>query len=481
MFKRFFLLALAFMVSLSAFTVFSSVDVNAASPFDSYIQNAEAPFVLKSPNGLVTSSFTDYDQLLNYMGTDSANRINNGNNGYGNTFTVEYYNSLMELINTGAPTLIGDQGSFFTIFVQTNMSATNTNEWFDYGGGAVQNLISSSTPTVAAFNIGIANNGDRYIQGYATDFQYFSLMGNGLLIGSSFPFTVPPDYEGELPNELGSTTKMYPKFGYTIDSDNLLNALNQGIFEEVCIPVGTPTSGCSPPQVKWEIIDSTGDVLNSKTLSMAQPYTYQFPTIGTYYLEATYVLPPPYLAPSVGIELVTARVEMQPNGTFQKGGTGANECSFIDGKYVCEPADPFEDCTTYGLDLIGGFQCVINNFGIWLRNLLIFLFVPNTAVLRNTFEEFGETMQAQFGFIYTSFTMIIQWLNTILTVSPICYVNMGDATFFGAKIHFDFCGFENAAPSIYNPLMTLARLSIAAGFVFIAWRRLKEIVESLGR
>lgn len=482
MFKRFFLLLLAFTVSLSAFSVLLPVTANAASPYDNYIHNAVPPYQIKSSNNSLTSQFDDWEQLLDYVGTNYETRLAQGNSFCGNTITETQFSTILDLLNGGGKFLVGQTNTNnITFYVDTNPTDTITHTWYNDGMGGVYDNYNSSTSSFISFFITIANNGNRPICGSYTGTPDIGSMSAGDIIASSLPFTIPsPDYAGEIPASPGVKDKLHPRVSYTIDDDNLLNALNAGIFEDVCIPVGNPTSGCAPPQIKWTLLDEEMGELNTQTLSMAQPYTYQFPTIGTFYLQAKYVLPPPYLNPSPNVELVTVQIEMRPNGTFQKGGTGVNECSYVGDVYTCEPADPLEDCSTYGLDLGGYFQCIINNFGIWLRNTLIDLFVPNTARLSKTLDEFGESMQSQFGFIYTGFSMVVEWLNSILTINPICYIDTGDATFFGAEINFNFCGFEQSAPTIYNPLMTLARLSIAAGFVFIAWRRLKEITESLG-
>jgi len=482
MFKRFFLLSLAFIVFLGAFTAFLPETAKAASPYDNYINNAIPPYQIKSSNNSLLSQFDTVEQLFDYLGTNWQTRLAQGNSFCGNMFSEPYFEDILNLLNGSGKFLVGQtDANNITFYVNTNPDAVITHEWFNLSGTVFDNY-HSSTATFAVFNITIQNNGNRPYCGYQTDVQDLSSMSAGDIIVSTLPFTIPsPDYEGEIPNTINNSRKFYPKVSYTIDDENLLNALNAGIFESICIPVGNPTSGCATPLIKWVVLDEEKGQLHTETLGLAQPFTYQFPTIGTYYLQATYSLPPPFLLPSPDVELTTLQIEMLPNGTFQKGGTGVNECSFNGAIFECQPADPFEDCTTYGVDLIAGFQCIVNNFGIWLRNTLISLFVPNTAKLQDTIEDFGEAMQGQFGFVYSGFSMIVSWLNTLLTINPICYIDTGDATFFGAEINFNFCGFEQSAPTIYNPLMTLARLSIAAGFVFIAWRRLKEITESLGR
>jgi len=506
MFKRFFLVLLALTVSLGAFTVLFSETSKAVSPYDNLIKVADPPYQVKSFYGTYQRNFASAEELGNQLALNYELWLSN-TSGYCQpaASTSTAMSAFLRMIQDGhsyaafqlRPSSTNDNGIAF--MVDTNPVSDTELIWSTSGV-----VLISPTPTIIDFYISMRETGDIALCGFQTgtsgrdSFNYSDAGNNGqtAIIESTFPFNnVPDGYEGLTPPGEPSSNKdrMYPLVGYTITDDNVLNALSAGIFEEICVPVGDPTSGCAKPQIRWQVLDQDNEVLKTYTNAMANPFTFQFPTIGTFYLEATYVLPPPFLAPSPNVELTTVRIEMQPNGTFQKGGTGANECSFQDGKYICEPASPFEDCSTYGgvfpfglagvgepADVIGGFSCIINNFGIFLRNTLINLFVPDSKKLQTTLDSFSQSLQSQFGFVYTGFVMVVQWLNAILTINPQCNFDMGPATFFGARISVNFCYFEQTVPTIYNLLIGLARLILAASFVFVAYRRLREIVESLG-
>lgn len=479
--KSFFIYFLVFIVSLSGLSVLLSVPVSAASPYDNYIHNAIPPYQIKSSNNSLTSQFDDWGQLLDYVGTNYETRLAQGNSFCGNSITETQFSTILDLLNGGGKFLVGQtNANNITFYVNTNPADTITHTWYNDGMGGVYDNYNSSTSSFISFFITIANNGNRPICGSYTGTPDIGSMSSGDIIVSTLPFTIPsPDYEGEIPNTINNATNVYPLVSYTVDTDNTVNALNSGVFEDVCINVGNPTSGCAIPNIAWYITDDANNVINSFTNGLKAPYTFKLPGNGTFYLHATYSLPPPFLLPSPDINLVTTRIQIDANGTFQKGGTGVNECSIVSGIYECEPADPLEDCSTYGLDVGGYFQCIINNFGIWLRNTLINLFVPSYSFFSTWTTSFGEFLNTKLGFVYSSFAMITSLFGGIISsgINTSCTLTTS-GTLFGAPFSVDVCNFQEiVGNTVWGIVQGLVISLTILALAFAGYRKYLEVVD----
>lgn len=164
---------------------------------------------------------------------------------------------------------------------------------------------------------------------------------------------------------------------------------------------------------------------------------------------------------------------------FSSSGSTIGQVCDVSG--YCEAPSPYEDCSINDLNLGGYFECIIKNFGTWLNLTLQSLFIPNFGNVKIAMDKFTGSLQSQFGFLYRAFEMLLQWLNSLLTITPDCTVDFGNARFFGSPVAYNFCAFEQSAPNIANALFTTVRLVIAGTFIFIAYRRLLEIIKGLGR
>lgn len=199
-----------YFLSLSVFVLVGALTgappANAVSPYDSYIQNAPTPYTIKSSNNALTSSFDNVEQLLDYYQTNFETRLGQGQPFCGNTFDAEYFQTkIINNINANRPYLISQMTSNSIHFiVQTSTTATTTHTWYDDGMGTVYDNYYSSEPSFAFFYITIANNGNRPICGYYKDLQNASSMGSGQIIGSTMPFTTPPEYTGQIPNPIST-------------------------------------------------------------------------------------------------------------------------------------------------------------------------------------------------------------------------------------------------------------------------------------
>lgn len=474
--KKVFFYFLSFTVLLSGFSVLFPATSKAASVYDDVITIQDDP--MKFGNSTITKfEFGEYLTTVNWGSGCSA---------IANDFFTSLENQTINFFTTTVVTESSPNNTTFLISFINKTESISTN----FTTNSLD--LSSSTPFKQL----------RLDRNNTTDFTSCSSSLTNIRLATSLSNTAfgwykpvetnfdgivyPPDYEGQIFEPTILNGDVYrPEIGYFTTTENVIKAVyTNGTNNEVCIPVGlVETTGCVQPLLRWKIMAEDGTTeLTSSVKDLFQPFDYKFPAFGTYYLDVSFTHPgTPYAPFSPEITLQSTRIEIDANGTFLTGGTGANECSVVGSVFTCSPASPFEDCTTYGLDIIGGFGCVINNFGIWLRNTLIDLFVPNSQALQASLDNFTSAFQSQLGFLYTAFNMLVQWITSLLIVTPRCDIDFGSATFFGATIDINFCAFEQSAPTIYNPIMTMTRLLLAAGFIFIAQKRLIEIIRGMGR
>lgn len=132
---------------------------------------------------------------------------------------------------------------------------------------------------------------------------------------------------------------------------------------------------------------------------------------------------------------------------------------------ICEPPSPFEDCATYGADLIGGIGCQIRNFGVLLRSLFITLFVPSPGFFKDYFTEFKDFINAKLGFLIWPVTWSVDFVsaffNGVNGTNNICNWSFGNI--FNNDFKLNFCSLEQHFPTAFNT----ARYMIQAFTVFM--------------
>jgi len=273
-------------------------------------------------------------------------------------------------------------------------------------------------------------------------------------------YDIPEGYEGDIPPDSG----VDPELGVT--------AFNYFVTDKkVKVENKTPNLR-GDEQCRWFVDTNPDEVTNASdeyifNRSCTDKPDYIFTDYGYYELGLRITYPN-------GLDGVSEQTTWDAYKTLHIDGSTFSGGADVHGDFV--PFDPLlETCDP--LDI----PCHLRNLGATLLDGLKTLFIPNMDYLRNLLDTFAEGLQSQFGFLYTAFEMLVQWLNSLLTVNPDCTVGLGNETFFGVPLSYNFCTFENAAPVIYNTLATTTRLIIAAGFVFVAYRRMIEIVRSLGK
>ena len=371
--------------------------------------------------------------------------------------------------------------------------------WVDNSGN--YNLVcqdSSGSPSNG--NFGNAGYGALAAGQFSTQTVY--------LYYTTFTVTYPSGYSGTLPSTPPAAFEaeiVSPQFGFNTYKKTLTAKLENKIDV-------LPTYPDDDYLIIWNVIQCVGidDItgrcdpgdpvvlVKQSDLGKDETFTVEVPAYGYYELQASYRMESCYRYPSypatpdycyyeipddtAEIDYERTYVVINIDGHATSGSTAGLEC---DVSGFCEPPSPYEDCGDFDVaDIAGRVGCHIANFGTWLvialQDLARTLFVPKDGFYDDFFTSFYSTLQDKFGFVYTAFQMLIDWLTSLLVVDADCTPTIGSGTFFGANLSFNFCAFEQSAPTIWNPLILIARLAIAAGFVFISFRRLIEIVKGLG-
>lgn len=511
MFKRFFFLFLAFTVSLSGLSVLFSDTVNAATPYDDVITLTStlelSNTTASCEENVISDLQLNWTRLFDPTAIDPFGQSSVEFNGvtYGLFATPgSPYMSLQQNRDSWAEAeswsvVQNDNYQGFNKRIEITWSTEPGTSLTFYNNDRLQAVgtnVYQSIVTLENFGSGCGIRMETRQMlpggGFGALVQYSP--GRQMLL-ANWNIIYPDGYEGENPPdsvELGTIFR--PVVGYAVKTDNTFEGLYYGDLD-ICIPVGLDEiTGCVQPKLYWTAYEPDGTTeIKSQFSDLYQPFNYRFLAYDTYYVDVRFAHPGPPFAPfHSSIEIQTVRFTINANGTFVAGGTESNNCNVDGGIYVCEEASPLEDCSVYagvfpyGIgggefpDIIGGAICIATNAGILLRNTLVDLFMPNTQQLGARVIAFGEFFQSQLGFVYTAFSMLTSWIATLVSVEEICDINLG-GTFFSAPIEIDFCQFEEASPTVYTVAMTTTRLFIAAGFVFIAYRRMIEIIQGLGR
>ena len=465
--KRFFLFFSAFTVLLSSFTVLFPSIANATSPYDNVLQ-----IINPTELGVETSnqSFSTFDIGTWFSGTSS-----------GAYCTEARFNAIKNALQDGSPYYIsqafaGSQKALVQIGVDTDNSGV-TVEW--------------NTNRVSA--VGIDETAYILRRGEGNWLQCNGASNPVLSspIGSPFSYSLaeyrgfnldyPPDYAGQTLDPVApELTKYFPEIGFHTTTDNELKAIYTGA-QDICIPVGlTEETGCVTPTLHWAISDLDNNLIYDSFGDLFEPFSYKFPGNDEYIFSVGFDHPGPPFAPYLpDISLPSVIFRLNINGTFVAGGTDLQNCvDSPDGK-DCGIPNPLEDCSTYGADIGGYFQCIINNFGIWLRNTLISLFVPKYSFYSSWQNDFGQFLNTKLGFVYTSFTFITSIFTGIISSGATGSCTIAPpGTLFGASFAINVCIFQdivgNAVWGIVQGIVI--GLTIIA-LCFASYRKYIEVVE----
>jgi len=356
----------------------------------------------------------------------------------------------------------GDPGNIVLTYEDPIPSSSNTGVKFSFPASPARSgqtylyADNSSAPQFTTYPWPFGASGMQLTDTGSSRDSCIILTNNVSFVGD---FSGAPLYPGMSPN-------VYPKVGYTLDDRNL-SAL---IYERDPI-----VANCSNNGVHWTLSSPT-EVIDEQFKSIYDVYTYTMPGVDTYTLEAEYYSGVP-CAP-LPLNYIPTLLHLNVNGESVTGSTDLNSCTTTAGVFNCDEADPYADCSTYGTDVGGYVQCVIANFGVFLRALLVSLFVPPVSVLDGFYEQITTFMDTKLGFIYTSLASVVNMLTGMITsaATPDCVLNP-PGTLFGSPVEFNLCTFEDNFPAAFAVMQTLVIGATVVGFTFAFYRKYNEVVD----
>lgn len=341
--------------------------------------------------------------------------------------------------------------------VQLNQqNNSNRLSYFQYAIRGRINGTGSCAPMI--LNLNLRNTSSITI----SERQGTGLNTRNVFTGGVFDINYPTGYAGlPIRQTYDPPNTLYPAFSYLIENYTVkANYLYN-------VPLNEPKTA----NMRWRFVgkDSSGNytqVLDTKVLLLYEQYEYQSINQGDFELWAdiepispTIVTPP---------DLVFTMVQrLKIDGNITAGNTNENEC--VNG--VCNAPDPYADCDI--LDI----KCNLTNFGIYLKGILITLFVPTPNFINNYFSELSTFFKNKLGiliFPIQFITDLVSEINELANTTKCSYSTGG--TFYGASPTIDLCAMQSISPTFWNAFVLFARGSILFGMAFALRRKLITIL-----
>lgn len=206
------------------------------------------------------------------------------------------------------------------------------------------------------------------------------------------------------------------------------------------------------------------------------PYEFTFPSTGHYKLLVAYDFPsfvPKPANPEEGeLKYLPVGFPLNIDGSSYNGST--IDC--LNG--VCPEPTPYEDCSTYGTDIVGGLGCQFRNFGVLIQTVITNLFVPNPTFLKSYQENLTGFFNEKLGFLATSVGFVGTFFTNIINsaTTPQCVIESND-TLFGVQPRFDVCVLQSIyAPAFYAMQVLIIGIT-CVGLFFAGLRKYHEVVD----
>ena len=499
--KRFFLVVTAALFLIATTFAFFPTPVAAASDYDETITYA-SPLIAKDTSCSAIDLSTFWPEVISASsGTISGTSVTwswavTGTSNFNYAAQKAAWDAkerwgVSQTVNPG-------DGSTPTRSVIQVWSTTNSDVYGVFGnyGSTYQYLQGvDSTNNVVSFNITQTSGSgcNLIIQGNAFGDGATSIADGGSGTAASrqqvfFAYmdsiVYPPGYDGNPVPETPPSEAVVntPQVGYYTDTENVLHANFIG-------GSGTTVDGIVP-YLRWTVFAPDGTtVLDTKVTDLAVPYEFRLPGNDTYFFEVTYLSPAeasppgtpfPSLVPFPdGTVIRPVKFTINANGTLTPGSNFLNECEASGGVLVCEVADPLQDCSTFGVDLGGYFQCIFTNFGIWLRNTLIDLFVPSYSFTQPWINNMGTFLNEKLGFVYSSFSFIGGLFGGIIAngATTTCLIS-APGTLFDAPFEVDVCKMQEVVGNTVFQLIQGLVISLTIlALMFAGYRKYLEVVD----
>lgn len=297
---------------------------------------------------------------------------------------------------------------------------------------------------------------------------------------STFPVIYPSGYAGQLIPGIPKID-FFPKILYLVTGYNI----TADYVGDKIVPFNGVNLPCTIDQNRMYLtysIFQSGEIIDAKTMLCDQTYSYTLPGYDEYqlFVSITDSSGNP-ISQTTDYNLLTTSMSFTANGSsFIAGNDGSyGECSVVDGILTCEQLSPYEDCSTYGTDIVGGFQCVIDNALKWFKATLFELFVPRNSFFSNYMSQFADFLNTKLGFVYSSIAAVFGILGGVITgaASTSCTITP-PGTLFGSPVSFDVCSFQSVIGN--TPFIAIQTLVIGVTvvtLVFAGIRKYQEVVD----
>lgn len=137
----------------------------------------------------------------------------------------------------------------------------------------------------------------------------------------------------------------------------------------------------------------------------------------------------------------------------------------------CKEYSDYQDCSLLDvLDVVGRIGCHISNFGVALKNMIKFLFVPNPLSVSDSFNSMLENMKRSFGFLSLPITLIPNLFNMVnqgANIGSNC--ELPPITVFGASASIQLCGWRHQLPEVWRFMQLIIQAGIALAFIWVLY------------
>jgi len=299
-------------------------------------------------------------------------------------------------------------------------------------------------------------------------------------IFTTYPVNYPAGYDGDnIPGDFIIPGVVFPQIEYTVSG----TTITARYIGPSCIPAGSGDpnpSACYVFNLAWTLYDNDGNIIDQKTSTATDTYTFTASDYDHYDLSVGFLnkgVPFANFLPNDYIDVLTAYIEMYVDGSNSFTANNLN-CVVDDTRCISPEVTPYEDCSTYGTDIVGGLGCVINNFGIFLRGMLITLFVPPQQFFTEWSDQFGQFLNEKLGFISYAVLYINTFMSQIINgmFAPACTFT-APGELFGAPFSIDVCTFEYLSTGVWTLMQSLIIGLTAIALIFAGLRKYNEVVD----
>lgn len=296
-----------------------------------------------------------------------------------------------------------------------------------------------------------------------------------LLVGGLVTINYPSGYVGiPIVTTAHLANVVYPVINYTVDNYELDASYGYNLNYHAPQSV----------QLNWNLYQKqTGGALTSvgDTITTAENEhaKIKISTIGDYVLVLEYHIIPPATYDINNVDTIgTTSVGFNYDGTAITQSTQDMTCT----NGNCVPLAIYADCSTYGVNVVGGFGCVVGNALKAIQAFLKYLFIPNALKLKDSFDAMSTKADEKLGFLLYPVTFVVQFFtafgdtsNNWCTESS-CTKSFGNL--FGKDYTVNFTQLKTTIPSMYDFMITAIRALTIFGVLYMLRRKYLEVMTS---